>query len=110
MTDHSRLPHSLGVCLLARFKVGAQSAPAYGRCCKAGESQVTLPGVGFLSLLPKFMEWIQDDSWSANGCRRLFVFCNPISQLKGILVLNVPCDHCLLLWIGMCTGRYNVKF
>ena len=40
-TDHNRLPHSLGVCLLARFKVGAQSAPAYGRCCKAGESQVT---------------------------------------------------------------------
>ena len=40
-TVRNQLPHSLGVCLLARFKVGAQSAPAYGRCCKAGESQVT---------------------------------------------------------------------
>ena len=55
-TDHNQLLHSLGVCLSARFKVGAKSAPGYGRCCKAGESQVTLPGVGFLSLLPKFME------------------------------------------------------
>ena len=55
-TDHNRLPHSLGVCLSARFKVGAQSQVMDAAAKLAREGQVTLPGVGFLLLLPKFPE------------------------------------------------------
>ena len=118
-TDHNRLLDSLGVCLSARIKAGAswrasQLMVAAVKLARQGQLHCLVQDFcrycpnswndwiqgyclvqDFCRYCPNsWNDWIQDDSWSANGCRRLFVFCNPISQLKGILVLNVPWDHC----------------